>query len=103
MFVECIQCVKARLRTAGGKWHAYAPGCDLAHDEGLTVARSAGVRKQLRDYYVPISGRLLLLRAYVWAPITCQYLGAYSAPKVLMVLILRVWVARRATAQGVGI
>ena len=28
MFVECIQCIKARLRTKGGKWHAYAPGCD---------------------------------------------------------------------------
>ena len=28
--------------------------------------------------------------------ITCQYLGAYSAPKVL---ILGVWVARRATAR----
>ena len=83
MFVECIQCVKARLRTKGGKWHAHAPGCDLAHEEGLTVSQRGCAKAVER-----------LLRAK---------LGAYSAPKVLMVLILRVWVARRAIAQGVGI
>ena len=86
IFVECIQSTKAQLCTGWGKWRNYAPGCDLAHEEGLTVSCSAGVRKQSRDYYVPIFGRLL--RANVQA---------------LMVLILRVWVARRATAQGVGI
>ena len=42
------------------------------------LAARAAQRKQLRDYYVPISGRLLLLRAYVWAPITCQHSGAYG-------------------------
>ena len=69
--------------TGWGKWRDAAPGCDLAHEEGLTVSQR-GCAKAVE--------RLLDAK-----------LGAYSAPKVLMVLILRVWVARRATAQGVGI
>ena len=74
MFIECIQSTKAQLCTGWGKWRNYAPGCDLAHEheEGRLSRRPVALRKQSRDYYVPISGRLLLLRVYVWAPITCQ-------------------------------
>ena len=75
MFVECIQCVKARLRTKGGKWHAYAPGCDLAHEEGRLSRSACRPAKAVGE---------LLRRNYYGGTITCQYLGAYLAPKVPM-------------------
>ena len=58
MFVECIQCVKARLRTKGGKWHAYAPGCDLAHEEGSTVSQACRPAKAVERLLCAKFGRL---------------------------------------------
>ena len=68
IFVECIQSTKAQLCTGWGKWRNYAPGCDLAHEEGSTVSQACRPAKAVER----------LLRANIWAPITCQYSGAYG-------------------------
>ena len=66
-----------------------------AQQRGRLSRRPVALRKQSEDYYGGIITGELIRRNY-----HVPSLGAYSAPKVL---ILGSWVARRATAQGVGI
>ena len=55
-----------------GKWRNYAPGCDLAHEEGSTVSQRVP----------PCETVERLLRANIWAPVTvtCLYFGTYYVP-----------------------
>ena len=64
-----------------GNWRNYAPGCDLAHEEGSTISQACRPAKAVGKLSRAKFGRLF---------------GAQG-------LILGSWVARRATAQGVGI
>ena len=68
MYPECEGTSRC---TGWGKWRDAAPGCDLAHEEGLTVSQRGCAKAVER-----------LLRANIWAPITvtCLCLGAYYVP-----------------------
>ena len=64
-----------------GKWRNYAPGCDLAHEEGSTVSQACRPAKAVER----------LLRADNWLDGDTGWMAIIG------------WMARRATTQGVGI
>ena len=50
--------MKAQLCTEWGKWRNYAPGCDLAHEEGSTISQACRPAKAVGKLSRAKFGRL---------------------------------------------